>query len=69
MGLGDGGLLSRLFGSGDRGPGESGPGLELSEVGVRLCEGLSAKLCSSSSNWPMKLRFGEMMGLAAFTCW
>lgn len=27
----------------------------------------SRKFCSSSSNWPIKLRFGEMIGRANFT--
>lgn len=27
----------------------------------------SRKVCSSSSNWPIKLRFGEMIGRANFT--
>lgn len=28
---------------------------------------VSRKVCSSSSNWPIKLRFGEMIGRANFT--
>jgi len=28
----------------------------------------TARLCSSSRSCPMKLRFGEMMGRACFTC-
>lgn len=29
----------------------------------------ATRLCSNSNNWPMKFRFGDMIGRASFTSW